>query len=116
MAGNAIHGERLTREEFISSADDVLGCKVALDLLSSKESIGAFESLPCPVTIAWSAKDRVLPLKTAGALAREEMPAARFLVLEGVGHIPMFDDPDLVARTILEVTRSAAGAAGVRVA
>ena len=72
MAGNAIHGDRLTREEFISSADDVLGCKIAVDLLSSKESIGAFESLPCPVTIAWSAKDRVLPLKTAGALAREE--------------------------------------------
>jgi pimeloyl-ACP methyl ester carboxylesterase len=118
MAGNAINGDRLTRKEFIASADDVLGCVVAEDLLGSKESIGPFESLPCPITIAWSARDRVLPLKTAGALARAEMPGARFLVLEDVGHVPMFDDPELVARTILETTRGAMGSvsSGVRVA
>jgi pimeloyl-ACP methyl ester carboxylesterase len=118
MAGNAVNGDRLTRNEFISSADDVLGCRIAGDLLSSGESIGAFESLPCPITIAWSAHDRVLPLRTAGALAREEMPDARFLILDAVGHVPMFDDPDLVARTILETTRSATGTglSSVRVA
>jgi pimeloyl-ACP methyl ester carboxylesterase len=118
MSGNAVNGDRITRVELIASADDVLECRIARDLLSSKEAIGPFESLPCPITIAWSQRDRVLPLKTAGALAQQEMPGARFLVLENVGHVPMFDDPDLVARTILETTRGATrtGESGVRVA
>ena len=31
-------------------------------------------------------------------------PQASFTILPGVGHDPMIDDPDLVARTILAVT------------
>jgi pimeloyl-ACP methyl ester carboxylesterase len=118
MIANAVHGDRLTRRELMASADDVLGCTIAADFLGSKASIGPFESLPCPITIAWSARDRILPRKTAGALAQAEMPLARFLVLEDVGHVPMFDDPGLVARTILETTRGAmsSGSSGVRVA
>ncbi|WP_260860821.1 alpha/beta fold hydrolase [Mycobacterium tilburgii] len=41
-------------------------------------------------------------------MARELLPGATWTVLSGVGHNPMFDDPALVARTILAVT----GAAG----
>ncbi len=108
MAGNAVHGDRLTRAELLESADDVLACTVARDLLAQRDSIGPLDSVSCPVTIAWSAHDRVLPLKSAGACARKRMPMARFLVLADVGHVPMFDDPDLVARTILESTRAAA--------
>ena len=37
-----------------------------------------------------------------GARARELVPGARFIVLDDVGHVPMLDDPELVARTILE--------------
>lgn len=32
------------------------------------------------------------------------VPGAEFVVLPGVGHVPMFDDPALVTRSILEVT------------
>jgi pimeloyl-ACP methyl ester carboxylesterase len=32
------------------------------------------------------------------------VPQAAFTILPGVGHDPMIDDPDLVARTILAVT------------
>jgi pimeloyl-ACP methyl ester carboxylesterase len=106
MARTALHGDRMTRQELIESADDVLACTVANDLLGLKDWIAPLEPMPCPITIAWSAEDRVLPLATAGARAKAGLPAAQFLVLEDVGHVPMFDDPDLVASTILETTRA----------
>jgi pimeloyl-ACP methyl ester carboxylesterase len=51
-----------------------------------------------PVTIAWCEKDRLL-----GPPKPHRRPAgARFLVLPGVGHTPTWDDPELVAKTLLE--------------
>ncbi|HEV7616159.1 MAG TPA: alpha/beta hydrolase [Solirubrobacterales bacterium] len=51
-----------------------------------------------PVTIAWGELDRLVgPPKPARRPA-----GARFLTLPGVGHSPMWDDPKLVARTLLE--------------
>jgi pimeloyl-ACP methyl ester carboxylesterase len=51
-----------------------------------------------PVTLAWGELDRLV-----GPPKPERRPAgARFLVLPGVGHTPTWDDPELVARTLLE--------------
>ena len=58
-----------------------------------------------PVTIAWGTKDRIL-LKGQARRARRLFPEARWVDLPGLGHIPMSDDPVLVARTILETTAS----------
>jgi pimeloyl-ACP methyl ester carboxylesterase len=63
--------------------------------------------MPCPITIAWAEKDTLLPLKLYRTVARERLPQATFTVLPGVGHAPMVDDPELVARTILAVTGAA---------
>lgn len=60
-----------------------------------------------PVTIAWGAKDRILPPANA-RVARERLPSARFLSLDGCGHVPMTDDPDTVAKILLE------GSSGLR--
>jgi pimeloyl-ACP methyl ester carboxylesterase len=35
---------------------------------------------------------------------RARLPRATLKILADVGHAPMIDDPELVARTILEVT------------
>jgi pimeloyl-ACP methyl ester carboxylesterase len=53
------------------------------------------------VTIAWAERDRLV------GPPREERrpPGTRFLVLPDVGHVPMWDDPELVARTILDGAR-----------
>lgn len=56
-----------------------------------------------PVTIAWGTKDRVLPQGQARR-ARRLLPEAEWVDLPGLGHVPMPDDPDLVARTILRTT------------
>jgi pimeloyl-ACP methyl ester carboxylesterase len=54
-----------------------------------------------PVTIAWGERDRLV-----GPPKPERRPAgARFLVLPGVGHTPTWDDPELIARTLLEGSR-----------
>jgi pimeloyl-ACP methyl ester carboxylesterase len=51
-----------------------------------------------PVTIAWAELDRLV-----GPPKPERRPAgARFLTLPDVGHTPTWDDPELVARTLLE--------------
>ncbi len=53
-----------------------------------------------PVTIAWGTSDRVLPVSNV-RVARRAIPRARFVPLPGCGHVPMTDDPDLVARILL---------------
>ena len=106
MRLNAVHGERLSARFMIDRAHEHVACEVLDDILATPESLEALDPLPCPVTIAWSSEDRVLPLKSNGKFAREHMPEARFLVLEGVGHVPFFDDPELTARTIVESTRA----------
>jgi pimeloyl-ACP methyl ester carboxylesterase len=60
--------------------------------------------LPCPISLAWSEKDSLSPVAAYGEVARERPPAATFEILPDVDHVPMFDDPELVAHTILAVT------------
>jgi pimeloyl-ACP methyl ester carboxylesterase len=105
MRLNAVHGERLHPAEIVELADDLLGCTVSEDLLSTTESLALLDPAPCPITVAWSEKDRILRLDVDGAHARELVPSARFIVLNDVGHVPMFDAPDIVAQTVLDTTR-----------
>jgi pimeloyl-ACP methyl ester carboxylesterase len=58
------------------------------------------EGIEAPVTVAWGEKDRLLPAKAR--LLDELPPHAREVTLPGCGHLPMWDDPELVAGTILE--------------
>jgi pimeloyl-ACP methyl ester carboxylesterase len=104
MRLNAQYGDRLTAAEMVDRADDLLHCDVAEDLLGTDEALAPFASLPCPITLAWSEKDRVLPMRKNAELAKQLIPGARFVVLSDVGHVPMFDSPELVARTLLETT------------
>lgn len=53
-----------------------------------------------PVTIAWGSRDIVLPPYQA-RVARTVLPTATHVRLPGCGHVPMSDDPDLVAGILL---------------
>jgi pimeloyl-ACP methyl ester carboxylesterase len=57
--------------------------------------------LPCPVTIAWGRRDWLLLPRQADR-ARRAVPGARHVWLPGCGHASMWDDPELVARVLLE--------------
>ncbi|MFJ8649312.1 alpha/beta fold hydrolase [Streptomyces sp. NPDC093546] len=57
-----------------------------------------------PVTIAWGARDRLL-LRRQGIRAKRAIIDARLVSLPGCGHVPMSDDPGLVARVLLDGSR-----------
>ncbi|HJZ08310.1 MAG TPA: alpha/beta fold hydrolase [Trebonia sp.] len=54
-----------------------------------------------PVTIGWGTRDRMLPPSQA-RVAMRRLPHARFVPLPGCGHVPMTDDPVLVASVLLD--------------
>lgn len=53
-----------------------------------------------PVTIAWARRDMVLPPYQA-RVARKFVPQAEHVALPRCGHVPMGDDPELVAKIVL---------------
>jgi pimeloyl-ACP methyl ester carboxylesterase len=57
-----------------------------------------------PVTIAWGARDRILARPKAADL-RALAPQAELLILPGCGHTPMHDDPQLIAKVLLDGSR-----------
>jgi pimeloyl-ACP methyl ester carboxylesterase len=60
------------------------------------------QDIDVAVTIAWGEREHLIP---GQARRREELPPhTRWVELPGCGHVPTWDDPDLVARTILEGT------------
>lgn len=103
----ACHGDRLTAARVLQFVDDAGDCPF-MDDYAADEQAAPLDPLPCPITLAWSQFDRLVPAATFGRTARDRLPAAGWVLLPGVGHIPMIDNPDLVARTILGVTAAAA--------
>jgi pimeloyl-ACP methyl ester carboxylesterase len=64
-------------------------------------------TFPCPVTVAWGSHDHLLLTGRQAPRARERLPTARHVVLQGCGHIPTWDDPDRVAQVIEETVAAA---------
>ena len=69
-------------------------------------------SVDVPVTIAWGARDHILPPSNA-LVARRRLPSARFVTLPACGHVPMTDDPVLVSTVILEGSGDQPGRSGL---
>jgi pimeloyl-ACP methyl ester carboxylesterase len=60
----------------------------------------------CPVTVAWGQRDRVLIYSRQAPRARRRLPGARHVTLTGCGHVPTWDDPEQIARVLLEASSS----------
>lgn len=101
------HAERMPADEFRHSLRAMTRTRVFLALLRTMGRDGPVRALPpdhVPVHVAWSERDRVIPFETYGAPMLASLPAAQRSVLPGVGHVPMYDDPEGVADRILSVT------------
>lgn len=78
------------------------GWKEALDWLFDRTA-SDLERIDVPVLIAWGGSDRLL-FPGQGRRFAERLPNAELRELPGLGHVPMSDDPELVASAILEFT------------
>jgi pimeloyl-ACP methyl ester carboxylesterase len=106
MQEACLHGDRITREQFVAASEDIIACDIAEELIQPGRAFPPLEA-PCPVTVAWGAEDRLFPLPRYEERGRTLVGGAEFLVLDEVGHVPMYDDPELVAATIRATTARA---------
>lgn len=111
FAGAMEHGERLTPAEAWVMIEAAANCEIFagfMDWVRTTEPLArAVNEQDYPITIAWAEHDRTLPLNRYGQPVYAVMPAAEQVTLKGVGHVPMYDDPELVAATILRSARRA---------
>jgi pimeloyl-ACP methyl ester carboxylesterase len=100
------HPERIDPAEF---AADIRALRHTPVLKNLMRAISATPVRPmpgpnCPIRIVWARKDRVVPYRHFGKPLLERLPTAQLVMLDGVGHVPMIDDPRAVAAQILDVT------------
>ena len=108
-AGRALmYAAIVSRPSRVSPAQahaDAIAFRAARDAINMIISVPPSFTLPIPedvpITIAWGTRDRLLPPGQA-AVARQRLPQARFVRLPGCGHVPMTDDPALVAQVLLD--------------
>ena len=105
-----LRGDRLSVDRAVEIVEEPFDCTILDDIFNNAdEYVKPMDPLPCPITVAWAEKDTALPLDLYEAPVREALPRAIFTVLPEVAHVPMLDDPGLVAHTILAVTGAAKG-------
>lgn len=104
----AEHGDRIPLDEAHGLLDDMFGCTMARDFLASARDspsiVRAAAEADVHVRIAWAEHDKTIPFRRFGRPFVDAVPGAELVIMPGVGHVPMYDDPRLVVRTILEVT------------
>jgi pimeloyl-ACP methyl ester carboxylesterase len=104
------HPERISptdAQAMIKAAWDCDAFEGILEGLLREPAPGPIDPAPCPMRLVWGTRDRMLPMGRYSDRWRSMLPGAEWVELEGAGHMPMFDDPEGVARVILEVTARA---------
>jgi pimeloyl-ACP methyl ester carboxylesterase len=104
------HGERVPPSEAIAMAEGSAGCAIYWDLFEGIVDHGpalGYETIDVPAVIAWGTKDRIIPSPRYSDRWRAMVPQAQWVALEGLGHVPMYDDPGQVAQLILATARAA---------
>ncbi|MDL2078097.1 alpha/beta fold hydrolase [Streptomyces sp. GXMU-J15] len=96
---------RRSPEAVIAETAALVNAPAFTETLRAGDAVQFTDDVPgIPVTVAWGTRDRVL-LRRQGIRAKQIIPRARLVRLPGCGHVPMNDDPALVARVILDGSR-----------
>jgi pimeloyl-ACP methyl ester carboxylesterase len=101
------HPERIGRDDAVADMVALRNSTAfAPTLREGRRFVWAGAQPSVPLTVAWAARDRILPPRQAQQAARQ-LPNAHHVRLPGCGHVPMIDDPALVAKTILDTCERA---------
>lgn len=107
------HGELVPPGDVVAMMRASLHCPImplVLDALrSGRARLEHLEEVAAPTLIAWPRRDRMLPMSGHAERFRSEIPGVEFRVLEGVGHVPTWDDPQLVTELIRDFATRCAG-------
>jgi pimeloyl-ACP methyl ester carboxylesterase len=101
------HPERMSPVEARVMIEAAWRCDAfegVMEALSREPAPGPIHDAPFPMRLVWGTGDRMLPIRRYSDRWRKMLPAAEWVELHGAGHVPMFDDPEAVARAILDVT------------
>lgn len=102
------HPARVSADQALGDVRGFWRAQPALHaLLAAAEPFSGEIPVDVPVTVAWAARDLVLPPWQAET-AKQVLPLAEHRLLRGVGHVPMTDNPHLVAQVLLHGSAPAA--------
>jgi pimeloyl-ACP methyl ester carboxylesterase len=76
----------------------------AIRLTRTQQMFGDLAHIDAPVRVLYGTRDRIVRWPNAYVRMRRMLPEAEFVALSGLGHLPMWEAPELVTRLILEVT------------
>ncbi len=92
---------RMSQEQAVGDMAAFAAAREALDvILAGMTEFTGHVPDDVPVTIGWGTRDRLLRPRQA-LVAKALLPEARLVPLPGCGHVPMTDDPALVADVLL---------------
>ena len=100
-----VHGERLRPGDAAHMMQGLLECSIFFEFLEAVIRDGPavdLDTITCPVLIAWPEHDHIFPPSRYAERCRAAIPGSELVELRGCGHVPMYDDPDLIARTIAD--------------
>jgi pimeloyl-ACP methyl ester carboxylesterase len=108
---------RVSATDALAMMQGAAECLIVDDALTAARSQNLFGELghiDCPVRIMYGTRDLILRWPAHFTKMRRVLPQAEYVALEGLGHLPMWDDPAQVARMILDITARDETPTGVR--
>ncbi len=114
FAGAFARPENISATEGLELLRAFGGASAFEDLLRGMRRDGALTELDriqAPVLLGWGTHDLVLPPRWFAPRLRDGIPGVEYRELPGLGHVPMIDDPELIAGLVLDfVSRHEASA------
>ncbi len=108
LAGQTMeHGDQVPEGEFRLMLQGMNKAGILPGLLKTMGRDGPIAPVNAgatPICIAWGEKDQVIPFEHYGRPMLERVNGAEQVTVPGVGHVPMYDDPQAVSAAILRVT------------
>ena len=108
-------GHLVTAEEALRLVRSSVRCDVVDDVFATMRDgsgrVVDLDRIEVPTLVAWGELDRLLPMDRHATRFRTEIPGVEFRVLRGLGHTPMWDDPNRVAETIADFAGAASASA-----